>query len=95
MENSVVSFLRRAEGGRDLIFACNFTPVPRDVYRLGVPSVGRYRELLNSDAQFYGGSGVGNSGEVVASASSWHSQPASLELRLPPLGILVLQQVGD
>jgi 1,4-alpha-glucan branching enzyme len=95
MENSVVSFLRRAEGGRDLIFACNFTPVPRDVYCLGVPSVGRYRELLNSDAQFYGGSGVGNSGEVVASASSWHSQPASLELRLPPLGILVLQQVGD
>lgn len=95
MENSVVSFLRRAEGERDLIFACNFTPVPRDVYRLGVPSVGRYRELLNSDAQFYGGSGVGNSGEVVANASSWHGQPASLELRLPPLGILVLQQVGD
>ncbi len=95
MENSVVSFLRRAEGARDLIFACNFTPVAREVYRLGVPAVGRYRELLNSDAEFYGGSGVGNSGEVIASATAWHGQPASLELRLPPLGVLVLQRVGD
>jgi len=93
MESSIVSFLRRADGEQDLIFACNFTPVPREVYRLGVPRAGRYRELLNSDAEFYGGSGLGNNGEVVANETSWHGQPASLELRIPPLGLLVLQRV--
>jgi 1,4-alpha-glucan branching enzyme len=95
MESSIVSFLRRADGEHDLIFACNFTPVPREIYRLGVPRAGRYRELLNSDAVSYGGSGLGNSGEVMAHETPWHGQPASLELRLPPLGLLVLQQVGD
>ncbi len=90
MENSVIAFMRRA-GDEELIFVCNFTPVLRESYRLGVPRAGAYRELLNSDASEYGGSGAGNSGGAIARGDAWHGQPASLDLRLPPLGMLVLQ----
>ena len=91
VENSVVSFLRRDERGEEiLVFVGNFTPVPRHQYRLGVPRRGWYRELLNSDARLYGGSDLGNGGQVQAAPVPWHGRPYSLELTLPPLGLLVL-----
>ena len=69
---------------------CNFTPVPRERYRIGVPRGGRWHERLNSDAGDYGGSGQGNLGGIDASASAAHGLPHSLEVRLPPLAMVVL-----
>ena len=68
----------------------NFTPVPRHGYRLGVPDGGGWRELLNSDAPSYGGSGQGNLGGVAAEAVPHHGRPFSLNLTLPPLSVLFL-----
>ena len=90
-DQSTVTFLRRAIGRNDLIFACNFTPVPRACYRLGVSKPGRYAEILNSDAHCYGGSGMGNGGTLVAEEVASHGYPASLSLQLPPLSVLVLR----
>ncbi len=91
-EESIVSFLRRAKNPRDfLVFVCNFTPVPRSGYRIGVPEPGRYREILNSDSAAYGGSNLGNAGGATAEPMPWQGRPYSLNLNLPPLGILVLK----
>jgi 1,4-alpha-glucan branching enzyme len=73
----------------------NLTPVPRPDYRLGVPVGGRWREVLNSDSEHYGGSNVGNLGSLQATDASWHGQPFSTVLTLPPLGALVLQPEND
>jgi 1,4-alpha-glucan branching enzyme len=91
-EQSVISFMRhnRERQGSVLVVA-NFTPVVRESYRVGVPARGMWRELLNSDAQDYGGSGVGNMGEVKARPIPSHGRPYSLSLTLPPLGVLFLQ----
>ena len=69
----------------------NFTPVLRKTYRIGVPEGGYWRELLNSDAAIYGGSGQGNGGGVMAEPIPHHGRPFSLKLTLPPLGILYLK----
>jgi 1,4-alpha-glucan branching enzyme len=91
-EHSIISFLRRGRHEEDIVVVvCNFTPVVRDDYRIGVPFPGRYRELLNSDAACYAGSGVGNLGEVHSSAVPAHGHAQSLSLRLPPLGMLMLK----
>jgi 1,4-alpha-glucan branching enzyme len=93
VENTIVSFLRRGENPEDeLVFVCNFTPVPRVNYRVGVPHAGAYREVLNSDAEVYGGSNVGNGGGVEAEAVEAQGRPYSLCLVLPPLGVLVLKR---
>ncbi len=90
-ENSVIAFLRLAHELRDhVLVVCNFTPVVRYDYRVGVPFAGRYLELLNTDAEAYGGSAVGNLGAVTAEAVSAHGQPSSLRLTLPPLAALFL-----
>jgi len=90
--SSVVSLLRMGGAPRQTILVvCNFTPVVREAYRVGVPSDGYWRELLNSDASEYGGSGVGNLGGVKAEAQAAHGRPWSLRLRLPPLGALFLE----
>jgi 1,4-alpha-glucan branching enzyme len=87
--NSVVCFLRRAKNSEDVaVFACNFTPVPRQSYRIGVPSGGYWKEMVNSDAPLYGGSGQGNLGGVEAAPVGAHGRPYSLSLTLPPLGIV-------
>ena len=89
-EHSVVAFLRLASDPRDhLLVICNFTPLVRYDYRIGVPASGRYLELLNTDAQVYGGSGVGNLGAVSTEDVSAHGQPWSLRLTLPPLAALL------
>ena len=91
-ENSVISFIRRARDPRDFLVALlNFTPVPRDGYRIGVPEPGAYSELVNSDAEIYGGSNQGNSGVVFTDSIPAHGQPHSLHLHLPPLAFLLLK----
>ena len=91
-EESVVSFLRKAKTSDDLIaVVCNFTPVPRPNYRIGVPRGGYWREILNSDAVEHGGSGQGNLGGVEASPIGYHGRPCSLNLTLPPLGAVFLK----
>ena len=91
-QRSVICFLRKGKSPRDMtLFACNFTPVPRYNYRVGVPLDCHWREMLNSDAPLYGGSGQGNIGGVTASPLPIHGRPYSLNLTLPPLGIVVFQ----
>jgi 1,4-alpha-glucan branching enzyme len=68
----------------------NFAGGPHHAYRVGLPRAGRWRELVNTDSYDYGGSGVGNLGAVEAVAQPWHSQPASAEVTVPPLGVLWL-----
>ena len=83
---------RKARREEDIVVcACNFTPVPRYGYRIGVPAPGRYREVLNSDASAYGGGNVGNLGGVETDPVSWHGYPCSVCLTLPPLGVVFLK----
>jgi 1,4-alpha-glucan branching enzyme len=88
---SVYAYLREAESAAPVLVVCNFTPVPRDGYRIGVPVGGYWRELLNSDAAVYGGSGMGNGGGRMAEEVASHGEPASLLLTLPPLAVIVLR----
>lgn len=86
-DNSVICYSRTGRDPADIIVgAFNFTPVPRFDYRVGVPFLGHWRELLNSDAEIYGGSGVGNFGGVETNPVPWHGQPRSISVSLPPLG---------
>jgi len=87
---SVISFLRRAADGSLVLIACNFTPVPRPAYRIGVPRAGIWNERLNSDAGDYGGSGQGNLGALATQAIGAHGEAQSLSVRLPPLAIVLL-----
>ncbi|MGA2355474.1 MAG: 1,4-alpha-glucan branching protein GlgB [Terriglobales bacterium] len=90
---SVVSLLRKGKPDEDpILIACNFTPVPRVGYMVGVPSGGYWRELLNSDGREYGGGGMGNMGGAEALAEVKHGRPFSLRLTLPPLGALFLKK---
>ena len=91
-EASVLAFLRKDRGGSaPVLVVCNFTPVPRNNYRLGVPRAGRWLECLNSDAQIYGGSGQGNLGVLETAPLPAHGHFQSLSLTLPPLGALFLK----
>lgn len=90
-ENSAIAFERRSGDGDTLVVVCNFTPVVRQDYRIGLPRPGRWVECINTDALIYGGSGVGNDGAVVADDEPWHNRRWSVSLRLPPLSTLVLQ----
>ena len=93
-DGSIISFARFARNRDDfLIFACNFTPVPRYNYRIGVPHAGFYREVFNTDAAMFGGSNVGNGGSALAEEIQSHSRPASMRITLPPLGVLVFKPV--
>jgi 1,4-alpha-glucan branching enzyme len=89
---STISLLRKSESPADtVLIVCNFTPIPRVGYRVGVPQGGYWRELLNSDAAEYGGTGAGNLGGVSAEEEPAHGRPWSLKLTLPPLGALFLK----
>ena len=89
---NVVSFLRLAADGSGRVLACvaNFAGHPHLNYRVGLPLAGRWREVVNTDAKVYGGSGVGNLGAVQAVAEPWHGRPASARITMPPLGVLWL-----
>ncbi|MBN2060491.1 MAG: 1,4-alpha-glucan branching protein GlgB [Deltaproteobacteria bacterium] len=94
LDSSIVSFIRRGEDpGQTLIFIFNFTPVPRTGYRIGVPVSGFYREIINSDADCYGGSNFGMQGGVTADEIPWHGKAFSLALNVPPLGMMILKPV--
>jgi 1,4-alpha-glucan branching enzyme len=87
-QNSVFAWLRKAPGEVSVASITNFTPVPRDRYRLPLPQAGHWREILNTDANVYGGSGRGNFGAIEATGISSHGKPASAEISLPPLATL-------
>jgi 1,4-alpha-glucan branching enzyme len=93
-QGNVLSFLRfgNSPGEEDGTLACiaNFSAAPHLTYRVGLPQAGRWREVLNTDAEIYGGSGVGNLGGIEAVAEPWHGKPASATIALPPLGVLWL-----
>jgi 1,4-alpha-glucan branching enzyme len=92
-KESTLSLMRKGRSQENtLIIACNFTPVPRYNYRIGAPEGGFWREVMNSDAREYGGSGQGNMGGVEAAPISFHGQPFSLNLTLPPLGIVFMKR---
>src|SRR4029079_19025675 len=93
-EYSVIAFLRRSTKtpAEPIAVIFNFTPVPRENYRIGVPGRGYWREILNSDAAEYGGSGKGNMGGVEAVPIPMHGKTHSLTLTLPPLGVLFLKR---
>ena len=92
--NSVYAWLRWSKEGSPLLVVANFTPVPREGYRIGVPFAGTWHEVLNSDAGLYAGSNYGNGGGVVSDDLPSHGQGCSVALNLPPLGVLVLQPMG-
>jgi 1,4-alpha-glucan branching enzyme len=88
---NVFAFARHGSDGSTVVCVVNFSPVPQQAYRVGLPRPGVWSEVLNTDSDHYGGSGVGNLGEVNADGPAWHGQPASATLRLPPLGALWLR----
>jgi 1,4-alpha-glucan branching enzyme len=91
-DDSVLIYMRKAKDPRDFLIVClNFTPVVRGGFRIGVPYPGAYREVLNSDSEYYGGTNVGNNDRLHAKPIAFHGQPQSLSATLPPLGALVLK----
>ncbi len=91
-ENSIISFMRKTDDPKDtLVFVCNFTPVYRDNYRIGVPFDAHYREVLNTDSINYWGSNKGNLGGINSEDKPWHSKPFSLNLAVPPLATIILK----
>ncbi|MEW6338284.1 MAG: 1,4-alpha-glucan branching protein GlgB [Acidobacteriota bacterium] len=94
-DQSTLAWLRRSRtDGREVLVACNFTPVPRHGYLVGAPRGGTWREILNSDAACYGGSNLGNGGAVEAHRCPWHGQPWTLEIVLPPLASVFFVSEG-
>jgi 1,4-alpha-glucan branching enzyme len=92
--NSVFAWLRLAADAEPVLVICNMTPVPRERYRVGVPRHGVWAELMNSDAAVYGGSNLGNCGELETQPLPAHGYNASLELTLPPLAVIALRHRG-
>jgi 1,4-alpha-glucan branching enzyme len=93
-DNSVVSFLRKSRQGDVVVFVVNATPVVRYDYRLGVPHSGFYREIINTDAETYGGTNVGNYGGAQSENTPWMAREHSILIQLPPLGTLAFKWEG-
>lgn len=94
-DQSVISYLRRAQDGSFRLIVLNFTPVPRMTYRIGVPKGGTYLEIFNSDSIYYGGSNIGNSGWISTIGEPWLEFPDSLLVTLPPLAGIILAPKDD
>lgn len=92
-DQSVLIYERRARNGEFVIVALNFTPVPRQGYRIGVPRPGVYREVFNSDSEYYRGGNVGN-GELHAENAPWMGRQYSFSIVIPPLGGIILRLEG-
>ena len=90
-DNSVVAFMRRSKTGEVIIFVVNATPEIRHGYRIGVPAAGFYREIINTDAETYGGSNVGNMGGLLAADFPWQARTHSLMIELPPLATVAFK----
>jgi 1,4-alpha-glucan branching enzyme len=93
-QENVVIFLRKATG-RCLLCAANLSPQPRQGYRVGLPRGGAWVEIINSDAEIYGGANLGNAGEVIAGGEGWHGQPYSALVTLPPLAVVWFSPQGQ
>jgi 1,4-alpha-glucan branching enzyme len=91
-DQSILTFQRRDREGRSVVVAFNFTPVPRDGYRIGAPAAGFWREIFNSDSAFYGGGNLGNGAGLMSEDLPWMGYPQSLVLTLPPLAGVILYQ---
>ena len=92
VDHSIIAFLRRAENPDDfLLFCCNFTPVPHQRYRFGVPSAGFYKEVFNTDAEMFGGSNMGNAAGVASDPVNSHGRDQSILVTLPPLAVVVFK----
>ncbi|MFD0861640.1 1,4-alpha-glucan branching protein GlgB [Sungkyunkwania multivorans] len=92
-ENSVLSYIRKGHDiENDLIVLCNMTPIPREQYRIGIPSKGKLKEIFNSDDKKYGGSGMLHVKPIKAEATPWHGRDFSTEVNLPPLGVVVFKR---
>jgi 1,4-alpha-glucan branching enzyme len=92
VDKSIVSFVRRARDANEfVVIVANFTPIPREGYRVGVPAAGFYRELMNSDSAGFGGSNIGNAGSVFSEPTPWQGQPYSILITVPPLAILYVK----
>jgi 1,4-alpha-glucan branching enzyme len=89
--HNTISFVRNATDGSTVVCVANFSAIPHENYRIGLPGPGVWKEIVNTDSEVYGGSGVGNLGEVHAEEVPWHGLPASASLRVPPLGTLWLR----
>ena len=94
-DSNVIAFARLPREGRPLVCICNFSGAGRPGYRVALPYPGRWREVLNTDAIEYGGSGTGNLGSIVSDETPWHDQPCSGEVTLPPHGVVWLVPEGD
>jgi 1,4-alpha-glucan branching enzyme len=93
VQNSVIAFIRRGQDpSHFLLFCCNFTPVVRENYDFGVPEEGFYTEVLNTDAERYGGSNVGNGGVVSSNPVPRHDRPYSITVTLPPLAVVAFRK---
>jgi 1,4-alpha-glucan branching enzyme len=91
-ENSIFAFARRDENGGEVIVISNFTPVPREHYRIGITRPGRYHEILNTDSHFYRGSNVGNCGDVYSENIGHHQREHSISITIPPLATVYLRR---
>ena len=92
VDNSIITFLRRPQSGKPFVLVvCNFTPVPHEKYRVGIPDPGYYREAFNSDSEYYGGSNMGNAGGVQSEPISFNNHYHSLQITLPPLAVVVFE----
>lgn len=93
--SSIISFLRKSDKEEDtLLFIVNFTPVPRTLHRIGVPYEGKYKEIINSDEEKYGGSGIVNAEILVSDKEPWDGRDYSAGIKVPPLGMVVLKYLG-
>jgi 1,4-alpha-glucan branching enzyme len=95
MTRAISTRLVIREGDAPVLVVCNFTPVPRENYRIGAPRGGRWVERINTDSKDYGGSGMGNMGAIEADDIACHGRRHSLNLTLPPLGALILEPAGS
>ena len=91
-QSSVLSYLRKGDPSeKPLLVVCNFTPIVRNPYKIGVPGGGIWREVLNSDAAEFGGTGIRNEGDIKAAEEPWHGRSFAITLQLPPLGMMILE----
>ena len=94
--NNVLAFMRVSrDGTRQVVCIANLSPVPRENYRVGLPTAGQWEEALNTDSQYYGGSGLGNLGAVTTEEQGWHEQPFSATVTVPPLAVVWLRPASS